>query len=82
MLVQRTGLTPTHMRAQMAHIQRHKVPHQAGARPMVIVMIIRNTMVFGYNVPHACAAKLHVQPFHAESMSKWFRYTHVYMEAC
>jgi hypothetical protein len=33
------------MRVKMVHILRHKVPQQAGARAVVNVMMIRNTMV-------------------------------------
>jgi hypothetical protein len=29
-------------------------------------------MVFGYNVPRACAAKTYVQPLHAAAIAKWF----------
>jgi hypothetical protein len=47
MLIQRKGLTPTHMRLEMVPILRLKVPHQAGARAMVNVTVIRNTMVPG-----------------------------------
>lgn len=45
MLIPRTGLTPTHMRVKMVHIPRHKVPQQAGARAVVNVMMISNTML-------------------------------------
>ena len=45
MLIQRKVLTPAHMRMKIGSILRLKVPHQARARLMVNVTMIRNTMV-------------------------------------